>query len=116
MTLGYCKKPCAECPWRRDVKPGKFPAERFRVLAGTAVDLAGTIFACHMSTEEKPVACAGFLLQQGAHNMVVRMARQHFDVKTDVPLFRTYRAMAIANGVEPDDPSLRHCRDDGQMR
>jgi hypothetical protein len=61
--------------------------------------------------------CAGFLLQSAAHNLSVRMARQDFShVLSRYPLFATYREMAIANGVDPDDPALRNCRDDGQWR
>lgn len=116
MTIGYCKRPCAECPWRMDVPTGKFPATRFRTLAATAYDMATTIFACHMSKEGGEVACAGFVLMQGAHNLTLRMARQRFDVSSDVPLFPTYRQMAQANGVRRSDPALRSCRDDGQTK
>lgn len=110
----YMKTPCPECPWRRDVPVGHFPAERFRTLAGTARDLATSIFACHLSKDEKPTACAGFVLMQGAHNLSLRLARQRFEVSTPVPLFRNYREMAVANGVAADDPALKCCRDDGQ--
>lgn len=114
--LAYCKKPCAECPWRRDVPAGKFSAARFQQLAGTAYDLARKVFACHMSKEGAEVACAGFILQQGAHNLSLRMTLQSFEVSTDVPLWSNYREMAIANGVRPRDPALGPCRDDGQTR
>lgn len=119
MDIGYCKRPCAECPWRRDVPVGRFPPERFRALAGTAYDIAGTVFACHKTEGDKTMACAGFILQQGAHNMALRMAivraAEPFDVKSEgLPLFPNYRAMAIANGVRENDDSLRMCRDDGQ--
>lgn len=70
----------------------------------------------HMSKEGGEVACAGYLLSQGAHNFSVRMARQRFDVSSDVPLYPTYRSLAIANGISPSDPCLRQCRDDGQMQ
>lgn len=113
-TLPYCKRPCAECPWRADVKPGKFSAERFRALAATAYNLAQTIFACHMSKEGGEVVCAGFIISQGAHNLSLRLTRQRFAVASDAPLFPTYRRMAIANGVSAVDPALRACRDDGQ--
>ena len=115
MTLPHAVTPCAECPWRRDVPTGKFSAERFIALASTAYDLAGTVFACHMSKEEKEFACAGYLKQSAAHNMRVRMA--HLDlskIKSPFKLFKTYRAMAIANGVPRNHPALRDCRDDGQ--
>lgn len=115
MPLDYVKRPCAECPWRTDIPPGQFTADRFRALATCADDLARTIFACHKSPEKGPFMCAGFLLQQGAHNLTVRMSRQMFaDVTTDYPLHPNYRAMAIANGVPKNDFSLRNCRDDGQ--
>lgn len=113
-ALPYMPSPCRECPWRRDVKPGKFTAARFQALARTAYDMATTIFACHMSKEGGEVACAGFVLQQGAHNLSLRMARQRFEVSASMALFTTYRNMAIANGVRPSDPCLRDCRDDGQ--
>lgn len=115
--MNHAVKPCAECPWRRDVPVGKFPPERFEVLASTAYDLSGTVFACHMSKEGGEFACAGFILQSSAHNMACRLARMPFDdVRSEYPLFETYREMAIANGVDADSPLLNACRDDGQRR
>ena len=63
----------------------------------------------------KPQTCAGFLLRNSTHNLGVRlrlMRGEGFgDVHDDgVALHENYRAMAIANGVEPDDPALRECR------
>lgn len=115
MTTPYCRQPCRECPWRRDVAPGKFSAARFRALANTAYDMARSLFACHMSTEEKPVACAGFLLRGADHNFTVRIGRSRGEmlpgqVETTVDLYSSYREMAIANGVSPSDPALRGCR------
>lgn len=112
--LPYCRTPCVECPWRRDAKPGKFPPERYIKLAPTAYDMARGVFACHMTNEGKEVACAGFIISQGAHNLSLRMSRQSFEARTDAPLFFTYRELAIANGVPADHPALRQCRDDGQ--
>jgi hypothetical protein len=115
--MKHAKSPCAECPWRLDVPIGQFPPERFETLAATAYDLAGTVFACHMSKEGAEFACAGFILQSSAHNMACRLARMPFDdVRSDHPLFETYRDMAIANGVDEDHPSLDMCRDDGRRR
>lgn len=114
--MKHATMPCAECPWRTDVPAGKFPPERYIALAATAYDMAGKVFACHMSKEGGEFACAGFLLQSSAHNMACRMARQAFDVRSSYPLFPTYRKMAIANGVPANHPALRNCRDDGQQR
>lgn len=115
--IPYAKIPCAECPWRRDVPPGKFPPERYVALAHTAYDMAVTVFACHMSHDDHAFACAGFLLRAGGHNLIVRLSQQAFaDLRSPYPLYGDYRALAVANGVDPDHPSLRPCRLDGARR
>lgn len=118
--MKHAKIPCAECPWRRDVPPGKFPPERFRALADCAYDMGRQVFACHMSKEGEEFACAGFLLQSAAHNLSVRLALARGDFRQDVNspyvLYATYREMAAANGVKRNDPALKQCRDDGQQR
>jgi hypothetical protein len=114
---GYRVEPCAQCPWRCD-QQGMFPAEAFRLSAPTAYDAAMSTFGCHMSPASAPQTCAGFLLSRGAlHNILVRLrladGRLHLDKikNAGLRLFQSYRAMAIANGVAPDDPVLAPCRD-----
>lgn len=111
----HCKMPCAECPWQKDAPLGHFPPERYVALARTAYDMSAIVFSCHMSKDTQPVACAGFLINGAAHNFTVRMAiRKDFDwnaIRSERPLFANYREMAIANGVDPDDPALAECRD-----
>jgi len=112
---GYRRKPCSDCPWRVDAT-GEFPAEAFKHSAGTAYDMATHTFACHQSGQKKPAICAGFLLRGADHNLMVRIgyARGRFDDDLSdggVELHENYRAMAIANGVDPDDPVLAPCRD-----
>jgi hypothetical protein len=114
---GYRNEPCAQCPWRLD-QVGEFPAEAFRISAPTAYDTAWSTFGCHMSPASAPQTCAGFLLSPGAlHNLAVRLrlADGRLDLakveRAGLRLFKTYRAMAIANGVAPDDPMLALCRD-----
>lgn len=103
-------RPCEECPWRKDVPVGRFPAQAFRESAPTAYDMAGSTFGCHMSSERAPATCAGFLLRHGAHNLGVRLSlmRGRLDlsglVDAGLEIFETYREMAIANGVDPEDP------------
>lgn len=109
----YRRQPCRDCPWRVDAT-GEFPAEAFRVSAHTAYDMADHMFGCHQSGAAKPATCAGFLLRGADHNMAVRMARIMGE-KLDVDdggheLHENYVAMAVANGVDPDDPVLRPCR------
>lgn len=110
----YRRKPCDDCPWRVDAT-GVFPAEAFRHSAATAYDMSDRVFSCHSSGAEKPAVCAGFLLRGADHNLSVRLAQirgQQFDVGDGgCELHENYRAMAVANGVDPDDPVLAQCRD-----
>lgn len=110
----YRREPCSDCPWRTDAV-GQFPAEAFRHSANTAYDLSLNQFACHQSGAEKPATCAGFLLRGAEHNLSVRMAKLNGLITDDVKdgghdLHDNYRAMAIANGVDPDDPAIAPCR------
>jgi hypothetical protein len=113
---GMChrSKPCTECPWRLDAPVGAFPAEAYRISAHTAYDMATHTFACHMAGKDRPLTCAGFLLRGAQHNLTVRIAKSERRVRTvtrdGVALYDSYRAMAEANGVAPDDPALEHCR------
>ena len=106
-------RPCANCPWRLDVAPGEFPAERYRALAASAEDMSRVIFTCHKSAEID-VACAGFLARGADHNLSIRLAYmgrlERRDRSGGLALHADYRAMAIADGVAPDDPALRGCR------
>jgi len=110
------KTPCEQCPWREDVPTGVFPAEAYRHSAHTAYDAAMSTFACHMAGAQHPATCAGFLLRHGAHNLSVRIAlsgeRIDLDKISDggFPIYETYRDMAVANGVDPDDPVLKPVR------
>jgi hypothetical protein len=109
------KTPCAECPWRKDVKTGHFPPEAYERLANTNYDMADKIFQCHDTTDETPLVCAGFLERGADHNMTVRVAYMRGEIeKKDRSgghkLFDNYVEMAIANGVDPDNPVLKSCR------
>jgi len=95
---------------------GEFPAEAFRHSASTAYDMSDHTFACHQSGKEKPATCAGFLLRGATHNLAVRLGYMRGRFQGDVTdggheLHESYRAMAIANGVDPEDPVLAPCRD-----
>lgn len=113
----YRRKPCSDCPWRIDAT-GVFPAEAFRHSAATAYDMATHTFACHQSGTRRSATCAGFLLRGGDHNLNVRLGRmrgKYGDVADGGhALHPSYRAMAIANGVDPDEPVLAPCREPGE--
>lgn len=111
----YRRKPCPGCPWRTD-QPNQFPPAAFRRLAHTTYDMSQPVFACHESAAERPLVCAGFFLRGATHNLTVRLDRMSGAVDPSTihdgghELFEDYRAMAVANGVDPDDPALEACR------
>jgi hypothetical protein len=112
---GYRRKPCSDCPWRLDAV-GEFPADAFKHSAITAYDMSTHAFACHQSGRVKPATCAGFLLRGAEHNLAVRLKRMKGQIDDDVAdgghaLHASYRAMAVANGVNPEHEVLRPCRD-----
>jgi len=111
---GYRKEPCGGCPWRMD-RTGDFPASAFEHSAQTAYDMAIPVFACHESGVNGGHTCAGFLLRGADHNLSVRLGYMNGTYRPDVTdggieLHDSYRAMAIANGVDPDAQSLAQCR------
>lgn len=109
-------RPCEECPWRSDLPTGAFPAAAFRHSARTAYDMAQTTFACHRQGKEKPATCAGFLLRGADDNLAIRFAVMKGRLNPRAvddggfPLYASYRAMAVANGVAADDQVLAPCR------
>lgn len=113
----YRRKPCSDCPWRKDAKIGEFPVEAYRHSARTAYDMAQETFACHQSGTDKPATCAGFLLRGAAHNLSVRLGLMEGKIDLGevgddgIELYDNYRDMAIANGVDPDDERLKPCRE-----
>lgn len=112
---GYRRQVCATCPWRLDAPTGRFPAEAYRHSANTAYDASFHQFACHEAGVENQQTCAGFLRANADNNLGVRFAMMRGDhdpstLRDDVPVYGSYRAMAIANGVAPDDPVLANCR------
>ena len=111
-SADYQRQPCKECPWRK-ANTGSFPPEAFKHSADTAMDMSSHTFACHMKGVERTSVCAGFLLVGADDNMSVRIARiegRMLDVHGDIEeLHASYKAMAIANGVDPDDPALKGC-------
>lgn len=113
----YRRQPCDGCPWVKE-NTGGFPKEAFVQSAPTAYDMAEMQFGCHESGVKRNATCAGFLIAGAEHNLQTRMLK----LKTDGAyasgvcsggreLFRSYREMAISNGVDPAEPALTGCRD-----
>jgi hypothetical protein len=101
--------PCNECPWRKDVPPGKFPEERYEALKSTVQQGFGQpLFACHKSKEGEPLCCAGYLLVEGSANFGVRIAcitgkLDMSKLHCEAELYASYKEMAEANGCYVED-------------
>ncbi|MGM1059416.1 DUF6283 family protein [Saccharothrix sp. Mg75] len=99
---------------------GAFPPQVFRDSARTTYDMATHTFGCHGPARTRPQTCAGFLLRGASDNLTVRLALINGRIDPDsisslVGLYPNYRAMAIANGLDPDDAALVPCRCDRPM-
>ncbi len=86
MTASACplprvNRPCDECPWRVDARPGRFSEERWTALLETSADprlgsadMRAPMFACHKTVEGRDRACAGWLAVEGAGHVGIRLA------------------------------------------
>lgn len=102
------KRPCAECPWRRDVAPGQFRRERYEALADTSGSEGddrspfAPMFGCHKGADGRELACAGWLAVVGRYHIGVRIALLSGQVPASAlepgegwpPLFSSYAEMA----------------------
>jgi len=77
--------------------------------------MAKMSFACHPGGIDHPRICAGFLLRGAANNLAVRILELREPLRVKAPpegeLFESYRAMALANGVDPNSPALERLID-----
>lgn len=109
----YREQPCANCPWRRDSPVGEFPPERYEALRETAgrpggeVPIGAPVFACHKSSEDNTMACAGWLAVCGYEHLGIRynlaIGRLPASALTAgpgwPPLFGSYEELAERNGA-----------------
>ncbi|HCT5749784.1 DUF6283 family protein [Pseudomonas aeruginosa] len=63
--LPHIKKPCRDCPFRKDTLPGWLGKKRMTEI------LAAESFVCHKKTD---MQCAGHMLINGQANAFVRLA------------------------------------------
>lgn len=65
MKLPNCKKPCKDCPFRKDTMEGWLGADRMNDI------LNADSFVCHKDTN---LQCAGHMLIKGGDNAFVNLA------------------------------------------
>jgi len=80
---GHRERPCARCPWRRDVDVNGFSDADMRKLAqadgapGAEAGLDAPQMACHLDQPETAYPlrlCAGWLAVVGRHHLPTRLA------------------------------------------
>ena len=74
MKLPHIKKPCPQCPFRKDARKGWIGADRMAEI------LAADSFVCHKKTT---MQCAGHMLINGDANGFVRLA-DRLDITLDL--------------------------------
>lgn len=65
--LPHVKKPCRDCPFRKDVMEGWLGEERMAEI------VAADSFVCHKKTDYQ---CAGHMLLRGNRNAFVSLAKR----------------------------------------
>lgn len=91
-NLPHIKKPCRDCPYRKDALKGWLGADRVREL------LAAESFVCHKKLDRQ---CAGHMLIKGEANAFVRMAN-----RLQIPLELSGRELVF----ESQDQCIEHHR------
>lgn len=111
-------RPCAFCPYRRDVPSGVWATEEYDVLRRFDGDIAdqaaaGAVrpFACHASPE---CLCAGWVGHRDPTDLLaLRIGVCHdldpsvMDYRTDVPLWESGAAAADHGQADIDNPDDR---------
>lgn len=115
-----CRRPCTECPWRKDTLPGQFSAERYEQLRittgerGHEAPLGSPQFACHKAPEGEEFVCAGWLAAVGYYNLSARVAAAYGHIPHEAfqpgdgwpELYESYAELLAVHGVgaTPDWP------------
>jgi hypothetical protein len=67
MGLDFsCKKPCSNCPYRKDAPKAHWDISEFIRLLDTESDQLGTVFGCH---KNNGTVCAGWMIHQINNNL-----------------------------------------------
>lgn len=117
------RRPCASCPYRRDVPSGIWAAEEYEKLRAydrPTMEQPPQVFLCHQKNRDTADrVCAGWAgVHDGAHLLALRFAvmdgrmtpddvHATIDYVSPVPLFRSGADAAEHGLAEVDAPSAR---------
>ena len=80
------RKPCESCPWRKSTQTEDIPGgglDHVKIRGSGSAFGKGNgfgpgkwgVMSCHLSSDDKPFVCAGFVLQVGMQSQGVRLAQ-----------------------------------------
>ena len=104
------RKPCANCPWRRDAEPGYWHPDHFRDIWRTCQDDGHSLMLCHKSSKDvdEPLVCQGWIRVLKTDAVGVRIAliqgrvtAEEMDDLDTADLYASFDEMMAANGIEP---------------
>jgi len=93
ITLSRTRQ-CTSCPWRVEAKLADIPGyerglhEKLRGTIGGEIYHSLRIMACHHSTDQKPVHCLGWLMNQlgPGNNLNLRLYARRIENLSEVEL------------------------------
>lgn len=109
-TTTKLRKPCNDCPWRRDAPPGYWHPDHFASISRNCRADGLGIMHCHKSARlprEERLVCQGWVRSEGFNAIGVRLAAMAGRVTVEevedrdcVPLY-TFDEMLTANRGKP---------------
>lgn len=105
--MSKLRKPCENCPWRRDAPPKYWHPDHFRSIWQNCQDDGLRVMQCHRSaTTTAMLVCQGWARVLGTDAIGVRIALLQGDLTieetNDVDGFDlfTFEEMMVANDIE----------------
>lgn len=112
LSAKRCRRPCANCPWRKDAPAQYWDPGHFRSIYRNCQDDGTNRMLCHKAKADAPSlkqpTCQGWVRVMGDRAIGVRIAlarglvtpAETMDTK-GLDLFESFEAMLRANNVEP---------------
>ena len=118
MPSPRCRKPCNDCPWRKDAPPGHWHPDHFHSIWRTCQDDGTHIMQCHKSKPESEqiLPCQGWVRVVGDEAIGVRIGLFKGTITREeladragvgVTLYASFEEMVRAQGIVPGPRNTR---------
>lgn len=113
------RKPCSDCPWRKDATPGYWDPQHFEDIWQSCQDDGLSTMLCHKAAARPPeerasLPCQGWARVMGFDAIGVRLAVmrgnltcEEVEDRDTAPLYSSFGDMLEANGITPGPRNLR---------